>query len=206
LILNVWSLRPPPPASGLAAIHPLLKFGPRPTRPIGGCLGAPTSKALIESLQAPIKVLDLAKSDDAPGGHDLDAVALFLDRQRRAVGWPLARAVLTALARFHRSKSFDLLQDQWLARTGDAPRALGIYRDQLQAAHWRQYTSRALAFIRAHPDLRGGQDILSPLLWKRSTDPDVLAAARVWLDHNGGLGLATPVLIALSERPMNRLT
>lgn len=106
-------------------------------------------------------------------------------------------AVLAALATFQRTKAFYLLQDQWLSRTGDAPRALGAYRDQLQAAHWPRYTGRALAFIENHPNLRGGQDILSLLLRKRGTDPDVLAAARAWLDDHVAQGLATPVLVEL---------
>jgi hypothetical protein len=116
---------------------------------------------------------------------------------KRFIGRPESGAVLGALAKFHGTKQFYLLQDQWLARTADAPRALGIYRDQLRTARWRQYTVRALAFIQEHPDIRGGQDVLSLLLRKRSTDPDVLAAARVWLDHNVVLGLATPVLMEL---------
>lgn len=116
---------------------------------------------------------------------------------KRFMGRPESGAVLTALARFHRTKSFYLLQDHWLARTGDEARALVIYRDQLQTAHWRQYTGRALAFIQANPNIRGGQDILSLLLRKRSTDPDVLTAARVWLDHNVAMGVATPVLMEL---------
>ena len=113
------------------------------------------------------------------------------------MGRPESGAVLTALARFHRTKPFYLLQDQWLAQTSDASRALGIYRDNLQTTHWRRYTARALAFIQAHPDIPGGQNILSPLLRKRSADPDVLTAARVWLDHNFGRGAATPVLTEL---------
>jgi len=130
--------------------------------------------------QAPLKLQDLA----------LAYVKRFMGRQESG-------AVLAAVATFQRTTPFYLLQDQWLARTGDAPRALGVYRDQLQTAHWRRYTGRALAFIQAHPDIRGGQDILSLLLRKRSTDPDVLTAARVWLDHHVAQGLATPVLMEL---------
>lgn len=127
----------------------------------------------------------------------LELQDLALAYVKRFMGRPESDAVLVALASFHRTTPFYVLQDQWLTRTGDAPRALGIYRDQLQTSRWRQYTGRALAFIQAHPDIRGGQDILSLLLRKQSADPDVLAAARVWLDHHVALGLATPVLTAL---------
>lgn len=130
--------------------------------------------------QAPLKIQELA----------LAYVKRFMGRQESGT-------VLAALATFQRTKAFYLLQDQWLARTGDGPRALGIYRDLLQTAYWRRYTGRALAFIQKNPVIRGGQDILSLLLRKRSTDPDVLAAARVWLDHHVAQGLATPVLIEL---------
>jgi hypothetical protein len=130
--------------------------------------------------QAPPKLQDLA----------LDYVRRFMERSESG-------AVLAALATFQRAKSFYLLQDQWLARTADAPRAIGIYRDKLQTAYWRRYAGRALAFLQAHPDIRGGQDVLSLLLRKRSADPDVVAAARVWLDHHVALGLATPVLMEL---------
>ncbi|WP_420132482.1 hypothetical protein [Rhodopseudomonas sp.] len=106
-------------------------------------------------------------------------------------------AVLAALATLPRTKSFYQLQDRWLAQTNDAPRALGIYRDQLRGANWRRYIGRALPFIQAHPDIRGGQEILSLLLRKRGSDSDVLAAARAWLDHYVAQGVATPVLLEL---------
>jgi hypothetical protein len=119
------------------------------------------------------------------------------------LGRPESGAVLTALATCHRTKQFYLLQDKWLARTDDAPRALGIYRDQLQSAHWPHYVDRAVAFIKLHQDIRGGQAVLSPLLRKQGGDSEVLAVAREWLDHFVGSALATPVLTELvAVRPL----
>lgn len=123
---------------------------------------------------------------------------------KRFMGRPESGPVLTALRVFGSTKQFHSLQDEWLAQSNDAPRALGIYRDQLQSARWRQFADRALAFIKMHPDIRGGQAILSLLLRKRSGDPEVLAAARGWLDHSVDLGVATPVLTELvAIRPLD---
>lgn len=116
---------------------------------------------------------------------------------RRFIGRRESGAVLVGLAKCHRTKSFYLLQDQWLSQTDDAPRALEIYRDQLQTAYSSHYVGRALAFIQSNRDIRGAQDILALLLRRQSTDPDVLATSRAWLDHYAESALATHVLIEL---------
>ena len=112
---------------------------------------------------------------------------------------PVSGPVLGKLAGFHRTGAFYRLQDQWLEHFSDPHRAAGIYRDQLNGLRWGQYAERALALMQQHPGLRGGQEVLSPLLKRWGHDIRVVEAAHAWLDRHVGEGAATPVLMDLVE-------
>ena len=61
------------------------------------------------------------------------------------------------------------------------------------------YTGRALAFMQAHPQIAGAQEVLALLLRLRGVDSEVRSSARVWLDAYQDTATATPVLIDLVE-------